>query len=51
MRRGGPNYVQGLAKIREAAERLGLDMEIHGPEMHMTAIVKKALDTLPKEAS
>lgn len=51
VRRGGPNYVQGLAKIREAAERLGLDMQIHGPEMHMTAVVKEALDSLPKEVS
>jgi ATP-citrate lyase beta-subunit len=51
VRRGGPNYVQGLAKMREAAERLGLDMEIHGPEMHMTAVIKEALKTLPKEVS
>lgn len=49
VRRGGPNYVQGLARMREAAEQLGLDMQIHGPEMHMTAVVKEALDSLPKE--
>jgi ATP-citrate lyase beta-subunit len=36
VRRGGPNYEAGLAKIREAGERLGLNMEVHGPDMHMT---------------
>ena len=46
MRRGGPNYVVGLEKIREAGKRLGLDMEVHGPEIHMTKIVKIALEGL-----
>jgi ATP-citrate lyase beta-subunit len=49
VRRGGPNYIEGLRKIREAAERLGLDMQVHGPELHMTAVVKEALDSLPRE--
>ncbi len=46
VRRGGPNYIIGLAKIKEAAEKLGLQMEVNGPEMHMTAVVRKSLDTL-----
>jgi ATP-citrate lyase beta-subunit len=48
VRRAGPNYVVGLAKIREAAQRLGLAMEVYGPELHMTSIVKKALDSFQK---
>lgn len=46
VRRGGPNYVAGRARIKEAAQRLGLPMEVHGLEMHMTAIVKQALGAL-----
>ncbi len=46
VRRAGPNYVVGLAKIRQAAQNLGLNMEVHGPELHMTGIVKKAIDSL-----
>lgn len=46
VRRAGPNYIVGLAKIRQAAQNLNLRMEVHGPEMHMTGIVKKALDSL-----
>ena len=46
VRRGGPNYEAGLAKIREAGKRLGLEMEVHGPELHMTKVVSIALDTL-----
>ena len=46
VRRGGPNYEIGLAKIREAGRRLGLDMEVHGPDMHMTKVVNIALEIL-----
>jgi len=46
VRRGGPNYEIGLAKIREAGRRLGLDMEVHGPDMHMTRVVNIALEIL-----
>ncbi len=46
VRRGGPNYEAGLAKIREAGKRLGLEMEVHGPELHMTKVVSIALDNL-----
>ncbi|TCK05299.1 ATP citrate lyase citrate-binding domain-containing protein [Phorcysia thermohydrogeniphila] len=47
VRRGGPNYEVGLARIKKAAEELGLPIEVYGPETHMTAIVKKALDENP----
>ncbi|WP_457642512.1 ATP citrate lyase citrate-binding domain-containing protein [Persephonella sp.] len=43
VRRGGPNYEIGLKRIREAAEELGLPIEVYGPETHMTEIVRKAL--------
>ncbi len=46
VRRGGPNYKVGLARIKEAAERLGLDMDVGGPEMHMTTPVRKASEML-----
>ncbi len=46
VRRGGPNYEAGLAKIREAGKRLGLELEVYGPELHMTKVVSIALDNL-----
>jgi ATP-citrate lyase beta-subunit len=46
VRRGGPNYEAGLAKIRAAGQRLGLDMAVHGPDMHMTKVVSIALQNL-----
>jgi ATP-citrate lyase beta-subunit len=49
VRRGGPNYEAGLAKIRAAGQRLGLDMEVHGPDMHMTKVVSIALKNLEGE--
>ncbi len=44
VRRGGPNYEKGLKDIKEAAERLGLYMEVYGPETHVTDIVRIALE-------
>jgi ATP-citrate lyase beta-subunit len=44
VRRGGPNYEKGLKDIKEAADRLGLDMEVYGPETHVTDIVRMALE-------
>jgi ATP-citrate lyase beta-subunit len=46
VRRGGPNYEAGLEKIRNAGQRLDLDMEVHGPDMHMTKVVSIALKNL-----
>ncbi len=43
VRRGGPNYKEGLGLMREMGERLGLPVEVYGPETHMTKIVSMAL--------
>ncbi len=44
VRRGGPNYEKGLRDIKEAADRLGLDIHVYGPETHVTDIVRMALE-------
>ncbi len=44
VRRGGPNYEKGLQDIQAAADRLGLDIEVYGPETHVTDIVRMALE-------
>ena len=44
VRRGGPNYEKGLKDIKEAADRMGLDIEVYGPETHVTDIVRMALE-------
>jgi len=44
VRRGGPNYEKGLRDIKEAAEKLGLYMEVYGPDTHVTDIVRMALE-------
>ncbi|MEM1008191.1 MAG: ATP citrate lyase citrate-binding domain-containing protein [Myxococcota bacterium] len=43
VRRGGPNYKEGLSNIKAAAEKLGIPIQVHGPETHMTQIVADAL--------
>jgi len=43
VRRGGPNYEVGLRNIKKAADDLGLQIEVYGPETHMTDIVRMAL--------
>lgn len=43
VRRGGPNYKEGLEKMRKVGKRLGLPVEVYGPETHMTKIVSMAL--------
>ena len=45
VRRGGPNYQEGLVNLKAAAEEVGLPIEVHGPEYHMTRIVADALQT------
>jgi ATP-citrate lyase beta-subunit len=44
VRRGGPNYEKGLKDIKVAADRLGLYIEVYGPETHVTDIVRMALE-------
>ncbi len=46
VRRGGPNYIEGLKKIREAGKRLNIPIEVYGPELHMTKIVPMAIKYL-----
>jgi succinyl-CoA synthetase beta subunit len=43
VRRGGPNYQEGLSQMRSLGERLGVPIEVYGPETHMTKIVSMAL--------
>ena len=43
VRRGGPNYQEGLCQMRALGEKLGVPIEVYGPETHMTKIVSMAL--------
>jgi ATP-citrate lyase beta-subunit len=43
VRRGGPNYQQGLAMMKKLGEEIAVQIEVHGPELHMTRVVKMAL--------
>lgn len=43
VRRGGPNYQEGLANMRKLGDTLGVPIEVYGPETHMTAVVSMAL--------
>ena len=47
VRRGGPNYKEGLANMRKLGETLGVPIEVYGPETHMTAVVSMALNPAP----
>lgn len=42
-RRAGPNYLEGLKKLKIASDRLGLGIKVYGPETHITAIIPMAL--------
>ncbi|MBW2560754.1 MAG: ATPase [Deltaproteobacteria bacterium] len=44
VRRGGPNYKEGLDNMRALGQELGVPMEVYGPETHMTRIVSMALE-------
>ncbi|KAH9085609.1 hypothetical protein Ae201684P_005315 [Aphanomyces euteiches] len=43
VRRGGPNYQEGLRLVRETGEATGVPIKVFGPETHITAIVPMAL--------
>ena len=43
VRRGGPNYKEGLKIMRELGSELGVPIEVYGPETHMTKIVTMAV--------
>lgn len=44
VRRGGPNYLRGLANMRALSEETGVSIEVYGPEASMTGICKQAID-------
>jgi succinyl-CoA synthetase beta subunit len=43
VRRAGPNYQLGLKMMREVGEKLGVPVEVYGPEIPMTTIIPKAI--------
>jgi ATP citrate (pro-S)-lyase len=43
VRRGGPNYQEGLRVMKDVGSELGVPMHVFGPETHMTSIVAMAL--------
>ena len=43
VRRGGPNYQEGLKNMKELGSTLGVPIEVFGPEAHMTSIVSIGL--------
>eukprot|EP00930_Biecheleria_cincta_P016979 TRINITY_DN13627_c0_g1_i1.p1 TRINITY_DN13627_c0_g1~~TRINITY_DN13627_c0_g1_i1.p1 ORF type:complete len:1043 (-),score=190.41 TRINITY_DN13627_c0_g1_i1:246-3374(-) len=43
VRRGGPNYLEGLTAMRKACEEIGIPAHVYGPEAHLTSIVRDAL--------
>ena len=43
VRRGGPNYQEGLRIMKKLGEELGVPIDVYGPETHMTRIVPIAL--------
>ncbi|KAJ1983550.1 ATP citrate lyase subunit 1 [Dimargaris verticillata] len=47
IRRAGPNYQEGLRAMRELGETLGVEINVFGPETHITAIVPLALKNTP----
>ena len=46
VRRGGPNYQEGLDNMRTLGNKLGVPIEVYGPETHMTRIVPRAFEIL-----
>lgn len=42
VRRGGPNYEEGLTLMRKLGEEIGIPIRVFGPETYMTEIVKLA---------
>ncbi|XP_018318555.1 ATP-citrate synthase isoform X2 [Agrilus planipennis] len=47
VRRAGPNYQEGLRRMREVGQSLGIPLYVFGPETHMTTIVGMALGKKP----
>ncbi|KAI4314353.1 hypothetical protein L6164_027271 [Bauhinia variegata] len=51
VRRGGPNYQKGLAKMRALGDEIGIPIEVYGPEATMTGICKEAIQYINAAAS
>eukprot|EP01119_Soliformovum_irregulare_P001994 TRINITY_DN1202_c0_g1_i1.p1 TRINITY_DN1202_c0_g1~~TRINITY_DN1202_c0_g1_i1.p1 ORF type:complete len:1077 (+),score=325.89 TRINITY_DN1202_c0_g1_i1:98-3328(+) len=47
VRRGGPNYQNGLQMMNECGESTGIPIEVFGPETHITSVVAYALGVTP----
>ena len=43
VRRGGPNYQEGLQHMRDTGAEIGVPIHVYGPDTHMTAVVPMAL--------
>ncbi|KAJ7943668.1 ATP-citrate synthase alpha chain protein [Quillaja saponaria] len=50
VRRGGPNYQRGLAKMRALGDEIGIPIEVYGPEETMTGICKQAIECISAAA-
>ncbi|THH23282.1 hypothetical protein EUX98_g7898 [Antrodiella citrinella] len=48
VRRGGPNYQEGLKAMRLLGESLGVPIKVYGPDTHITEIVPLALGVTSK---
>ncbi|KAK7683014.1 hypothetical protein QCA50_013686 [Cerrena zonata] len=48
VRRGGPNYQEGLKAMRLLGESLGVPIRVYGPDTHITEIVPLALGVQAK---
>ncbi|CAI5467205.1 unnamed protein product [Closterium sp. Yama58-4] len=51
VRRGGPNYLKGLEKMRELGAEIGIPIQVYGPEASMTCICKEAIDYVASAAA
>jgi len=43
VRRGGPNFQEGLSMMRETGEKIGVPIQVFGPEDNIVGIVPRAL--------
>ncbi|KAG9311513.1 ATP citrate lyase [Chiua virens] len=51
VRRGGPNWQEGLKAMRLLGESLGVPIRVFGPDTHITEIVPLALGIKPTKAA
>nr|AWK67834.1 ACL [Dunaliella tertiolecta] len=46
VRRGGPNYLEGLDMMRALGSEIGVPIEVYGPESSMTGICANAIERI-----